>query len=578
MVMDKLAALAVVWGLLLPWAFIGLRVFATYGFYDRLLAGVLGGLAATVSLAYVLAMFGRLDLYWGLYAAVCVLSILLARGGYMVEVRWSSGAWWITLVLALVLLAEAWPVFSLEYPLGWDPTFHLILARKILESNALCTDWRPFEPIPVNYTQGLHVFIALVSQWSGQPAHITFQILHLVFQPLAGLLVLRLALAIFGDLRAGVLALLVYEFLCSHGSFSSYYQWGGLPTELGALFFLAIIWMGLTDRSRRGTALAVLCYGGLVMAHHLSGLIATWVLGFYIAASYVGRVDGVLRVWILRLWPLTLLVYAFYIGPYVVGHFGELGHTDVLHFYDEDLKTGWQVATDLGPVALVLGLLGFLLAMQRADDVRGGFLLSWFAALALGFGLLGYGYRFAAYLIFDEEFTAFTPSRFMTLLAYPLAIYAGYALAELIAIGARRFSLRADMLIAAVVVVVVLASVPEVVRLAGLRSVSEEGVALARRIEAEVLADGFVLYEDHVLNKMQPYHWVTYLTWRRSVYTPIPASENRQLLRQIREEMWQSKISRIQQWVASGETPIYYASVNPQTKEVEIKRVTEGEQ
>jgi len=51
-------------------------------------------------------------------------------------------------------------------------------------------------------------------------------------------------------------------------------------------------------------------------------------------------------------------------------------------------------------------------------------------------------------------------------------------------------------------------------------------VALARRIEAEVFADGFVPYEDHVLNKMQPYHWVTYLTWRRSVYTPIPASEN----------------------------------------------------
>ncbi|MEE2872404.1 MAG: hypothetical protein VX893_05765 [Candidatus Latescibacterota bacterium] len=42
--------------------------------------------------------------------------------------------------------------------------------------------------------------------------------------------------------------------------------------------------------------------------------------------------------------------------------------------------------------------------------------------------------------------------------------------------------------------------------------------------------------------------------------------------------MWQSKISRIQQWVASEETPIYYASVNSQTKEVEIKRVTEGEQ
>jgi asparagine N-glycosylation enzyme membrane subunit Stt3 len=183
-----------------------------------------------------------------------------------------------------------------------------------------------------------------------------------------------------------------------------------------------------------------------------------------------------------------------------------------------------------------------------------------------------------AYLIFDEQFTAFTPSRFMTFLAYPLAIYAGYALARLIAIGARRFSLRADMLVGAVVVVVGLASVAEVVRLAGLRSVSEEGVALARRIEAKVLADGFVLYEDHVVNKMQPYPWISYLTWRRSVYTPIPASENRQLLRQIREEMWQLKISRIPQWVASGEVPIYYASVNAQTKEVEIKRLTEGEQ
>ena len=576
--MDKLAALVVACGLLLPWVFVGLRVFATYDFCDRLLAGVLGGLAATISLAYALAMFGGLDLYWGVYAAVCFLAVFLARGGYAVEVRWGAGAWWIMLVLGLVLLAEALPVFSLEYPLGWDPTFHLILARKILESNMLAADWRPFEPIPVNYTQGLHVLIALVSAWSGQPAHTTFQVLHLVFQPLAGLLVLRLALVIFGDLRVGILALLAYEFLCSHGSFSSYYQWGGLPTELGALFFLAIVWMGLTDRSRQGTALAVLCYGALVMSHHLTGLIATWVLAFYIAVSSVARTDGALRVWLLRLWPLTLLAYAFYIGPYVAGHFGQLGHTDVLRFYDDDLKSGWQVAVDMGPVALVLGLVGVFWAMRRPDTVQEGFLLSWFAALTLGFGLLGYGYRLVAHWFYGEQFTAFTPSRFMTLAAYPLAIYAGFALAELAAILARRFSLRADVMVGVVVASVALASVPGVVRLAALRSVSEEGAALGRRIEAEVLADGFVLYEDHVLNKMQPYPWIPYLTWRRSVYTPIPASENRRLLRQIREEMWQLKISRIPQWVASGETPIYYASVNQESKEVEIKRLMEEAQ
>lgn len=577
MAMDKLAALALAWGLLLPWVLIALRVFAAYDFYDRLLAGVVGGLAATISLAYALAMLGWLDLYWGVYATAWVLAVLLlARGGYALKIHWGAGAWWIALVLGLVLLAEAVPVFSLEYPLGWDPTFHLILARKILESNTLAADWRPFEPILVNYTQGLHVFIALVSAWAGCPPHTTFQVLHLLFQPLAGLLILRVSLTFFGQLRVGVLAWLAYEFLCSHGSFSSYYQWGGLPTELGALFFLAIVWLALTDRSRRGTVLAVLCYGSLVMTHHLSGLIATWVLGFYIAVSWIGRENGALRWWVLRLWPLTLVIYAFYIGPYVAGHFGQLGHTDVLRFYDDDLKTGWQVAVAMGPLALGLGLVGVWLAMRRLEDLRSGFLLSWFAALILGYGLLGYAYRLGAYWLYGEEFTAFTPSRFMTLAAYPLAIYAGYALAELAAIVARRFSLRADIVMGVVVAAIALASIPEVTRLAALRSVSEEGVALAQRIEAEVLVDGFVLYEDHVLARLQPYPWIPYMTWRRSAYTPIPASENRQLLRQIRHEMWLLKLSRIPQWVASGETPIYYAAVDPQTKRVEIKRLTQG--
>ena len=56
--MDKLAVLAVAWGLLFPWTLIALRVFVGYAFYDRLLAGLVGGLAATVSLGYALATLG----------------------------------------------------------------------------------------------------------------------------------------------------------------------------------------------------------------------------------------------------------------------------------------------------------------------------------------------------------------------------------------------------------------------------------------------------------------------------------------------------------------------------------------
>jgi len=50
MAIDGLTALAVVCGLLLSWGLIGLRVFTAYNFYDRLLAGVVGGLVPTISL------------------------------------------------------------------------------------------------------------------------------------------------------------------------------------------------------------------------------------------------------------------------------------------------------------------------------------------------------------------------------------------------------------------------------------------------------------------------------------------------------------------------------------------------
>ena len=41
----------------------------------------------------------------------------------------------------------------------------------------MAADWRPFEEIPVNYTQGLHVLIALISQFmrNYQPGPIEVQ-------------------------------------------------------------------------------------------------------------------------------------------------------------------------------------------------------------------------------------------------------------------------------------------------------------------------------------------------------------------------------------------------------------------
>lgn len=40
------------------------------------------------------------------------------------------------------------------------------------------------------------------------------------------------------------------------------------------------------------------------------------------AASWIAKTDGALRGGFFRVWSLILAVYAFYIGPYVAGHFG----------------------------------------------------------------------------------------------------------------------------------------------------------------------------------------------------------------------------------------------------------------
>ena len=56
--MDPLAALLAAWGLLCPWVLIALQLLPQRGFCDRVLGGLVGGLAATVALGYALAMVG----------------------------------------------------------------------------------------------------------------------------------------------------------------------------------------------------------------------------------------------------------------------------------------------------------------------------------------------------------------------------------------------------------------------------------------------------------------------------------------------------------------------------------------
>ena len=559
--LAKFSIILCFYALCLPWLLIAARLFAGRPSLDRLLLGLSGGLAGTITLAYALAAFSLLDVYWLVYIAILPTAIWSIRGGLHLD--WPSP--WLLCALSLVVVAEAIPVFASDFPHGWDPAFHSILAYKILHSGALAADWMPFEPVAVNYTQGLHVLAALLSRWSAQPVHLSLQVLHLVIQPLAALWVYRLAWHFFATERPALLSLLTYALLCHFGSFNSYFQWGGLPTQIGSVLFLASVWVALSSKEKKYGAVFILLYGSLCIVHHLSALIATWVLLVYLAMAQFTSTDALNKRKISRLLLLTVLVYAPYLLPYAT-RVVSLGATDTLSYAHDTFKNGWQILIDLGPSAALLGGAGLVLAMRRLPHQDRKFLLCWLAALALGFFLLGYVYRFIAQIIWGQDLTAFTPSRFLTVASYPLAIYAGYALHCAIESLARRTALRPEWLMAGVFAAITLAAIPDVRKLAALQTVTPAGYALGYSLQASVPAGAFLICDPALQARIGPIEWLSYITWRATSYTPLPATEDKTSSRdkiRIMQDLDPVEISR---WIGQGGRQGFVASLQQDGK------------
>ena len=577
--LGQLSAVGIAIALTLPWTILAFLIFSGRPIAERLVIGIVGGLAATVSGGYVLALWGRLDLYGDLYVVALVVAVALLlvnrkslgkigrkkNGKLAVSANSGDGECepfaqpariWFAAALVVIIAAEAVPTFSTDFPIGWDPAFHSILSQKILDSNALAEDWRPFEDIEVNYSQGLHVLAALVSRWSGQQVHQTFQVLHLVIQPLAAVLVYLLAISLIRDWQGSVLAMLTYALLCNFGSFRSYYVWGGTPTEMGSLFFLMVIWVALTGSDRRSEGLKVLLFGSLILVHNLGAVIGTAVMSFYVLMTLLNQrgADGLSRSFV-RLFLLTFVVYSFYIIPYAL-RAAHLESTEVLRFSDEQTMTFAEIVRNMGYVAVALGMVGLFLYSQRAANEQEDFLLCWFTSLVLCFCLLGYVYRFAANYFFHEDVAAFTPSRFLTVASYPLAIYGGYALRAALRKAEdflhSRNRLSGGLGLGLVAGAIAMAAVPDVRSLAEKRSVSPEASNLGRMIRQQAPENAFIFYTPEVMKTMKPPEWIPYLTWRATTYTPIPASENRRVVRQKRRLLRSQDAKAMESWLAAG--------------------------
>jgi len=153
-------------------------VFPHDDFVDCVTWGSTSGLAIAVLIAFYSSLY-RLSLFWPLWiaviAATTVLRIVL-RPGKRVAVR-DDNELWLAFVLGVVAISRLLPTFFNSIPPGFDPSLHLLLAKKLMLTDRFVSDFSPFENIAVTYPLGSHFLIVVLSRVTSIPLHRVFQLL-----------------------------------------------------------------------------------------------------------------------------------------------------------------------------------------------------------------------------------------------------------------------------------------------------------------------------------------------------------------------------------------------------------------
>jgi len=477
---------------------------------ERWVLGTTAGLAAAVFLAFVLA-YAKLALFYPAWAIVAgsllVASWRRSKPRPTLFARPAGAVAILTVVLAIVAATRFGVTFWDELPPGWDPCFHLILAKKLALSGRMIFDWEPFENIPLNYPLGSHVLVAIVAAIARIPLHAAFKLLIPACGVLTTALVYLFGSRVGGRDEVGAFAALAYGMWAVYGSIDIY-RWGGLPNALAMAFLLAVlVVIAASPPVTPPRGLSAILLAALTLTHHHVMLVAGFVLlclgGFYVAT---GRRERALHRVLLPA-ACAAVLGSFYLVPYALKA-ATLGATGVLSF-DEPLFTPALIASSLGFVFIAAAGVGFVVSLKSRGGELGTLHAS-SAALLFLFVMFEYVYRLISGATTGSAHVAFTPSRFLTDLAYFLAVYAGLAIVW----AKDRLRLRP---LTTLVACLALASTT----IPAWKAHDGEGdpTPLFRAfqwIERNTPTDALV---------MNQHPWAVYGSWRRCAATPVPVSE-----------------------------------------------------
>jgi hypothetical protein len=513
--LDIAALVAGLAVLTIPGIFLWRTVFPDHDLVDRLAWGATAGLALAVLIAFYVSLF-RLSLFWPLWMGVVALSLLFALlGSSRRQATAEDGTpWRLALLLAMVAVSRFAPTFFRDIPLGWDPSFHLLLAKKLLVTDKLFYDWTPFETVSLNYPLGSHLLLAVLSRLTSIPLHGVFLLLVPALGVITTAQVYGLAKRIFPSSEVALYSALAYGMWAVLGSFG-YYNWGGLPNQLGMVFLIPVIAImaGPECRPRDAAAVAVLLAATFITHHHVAlvaGVTLAAAAGYLLLSSTTVEPERWNKLHSLALGVAgSVGLASVYLAPQAMKA-ARIGDTDALRF--QSSHSFGSLIAGMGLVFVAFAICGIVLSCMREARARAGMLLAMSLAPVVAYLLCEPVYRAYALHRWGEERTALEPSRFITDLVYLLSVFAGYAMYRL----AARYRLQPGTAFA-VALALALSNIP----------LWRESFAPDRNpdrwrayewIQQHTPADTIVLTSDE---------WAPYATWRRTLLTPLPASEPR---------------------------------------------------
>jgi hypothetical protein len=188
------------------------------------------------------------------------------------------GLWLPLLIFGALLVFRFIQSAELALPAWVDSVHHALLVRLIAEAGRVPASFEPYMPVSLYYHFGFHANAALFSRLAQLTAEQSLLIFGQIVNAVVGLAVYRLAIALWGDWRRGVVAMVFVGFIFQ---MPGYYLTWGRYTLLTGLILLALAMAAAVELSRapgwhRAILLAVFTLGTLLVHYFAAILLAVF--------------------------------------------------------------------------------------------------------------------------------------------------------------------------------------------------------------------------------------------------------------------------------------------------------------